>query len=211
MFKLRTLPETFQQAKLQEMVIDSLARRSKPTFTPKPTATTNPTPATRQNTNQNTNSYQPKPNTTPNPSYSDLRVQGRCFKCKEKYTPGYHCNPKLLNMEGDGSEHGDEMKVEEEEEVYEDACGDGQGENPEDEELPTQTLSSLTPQHALKVRCMTGGRELIILADSGATSSFIDATVVQEVECSVMDTNPLRVAIANGESMTSHAKCPNFS
>ncbi|GAB2292378.1 hypothetical protein Dimus_038200 [Dionaea muscipula] len=41
MFKPRTLFEAFHQAKLQEMAIDSLARRSKPTFTPK-TFTTKP-------------------------------------------------------------------------------------------------------------------------------------------------------------------------
>ncbi|GAB2270439.1 hypothetical protein Dimus_038846 [Dionaea muscipula] len=67
------------------------------------------------------------------------------------------------------------------------------------------------PQHVLKVRDMAGGRELIILVDSSATLSFIVAIIVQEFECSVMDTNPLRVAVANGESMISHAMCPNFS
>ncbi|GAB2265486.1 hypothetical protein Dimus_037825 [Dionaea muscipula] len=137
MFKPRTLPEAFQQAKLQEMAVDSLARRSKPTFTPKPftnkpIATITNTAATKPNFTTNTNPYQPKLNITPNPSYSDLSARGRCFKCKEKYTPGHRCNPKLLNMEGDDLEYGDEMKIEgEEEEVYEDAHGDGQDETPD--------------------------------------------------------------------------------
>ncbi|GAB2288479.1 hypothetical protein Dimus_037999 [Dionaea muscipula] len=115
-------------------------------------------------------------------------------------------------MVGDDLEYGEEMEVEgEEEEMFEDAHGDDQDENPDEEEVPTQTLSNLTPQHALKVRGMAAGRELIISVDNGATSSFIDATVVQEVECSVMDTTPIKVAVANWESVVSHAKCLNFS
>ncbi|GAB2295851.1 hypothetical protein Dimus_038383 [Dionaea muscipula] len=72
-------------------------------------------------------------------------------------------------------------------------------------------LSNPTPQNALKVRGRAGTMALTILIDSGATSSFIDPSVVQAVDCCVMDTSPLKVAAANGELMTSVATCPNFT
>ncbi|GAB2287909.1 hypothetical protein Dimus_037966 [Dionaea muscipula] len=110
-----------------------------------------------------------------------------------------------MSLEGKGLEHGDGI---EEEEVYEDAHGDTY--NPVKEEVPTEALSSLTFQHVFKVRGIARGREMNILVDSGATSSFLDAAIIQKVECSVVGTNPLRVAVANGECMVSHAMCPNF-
>ncbi|KAL9265266.1 Transposon Ty3-I Gag-Pol polyprotein-like protein [Drosera capensis] len=45
----------------------------------------------------------------------------------------------------------------------------------------------------------------------GSIASFVNSSIAQEVKCSMIETAPLKVAIANGECMESKAKCPGFT
>ncbi|GAB2266100.1 hypothetical protein Dimus_037866 [Dionaea muscipula] len=140
---------------------------------------------------------------------SELKTKRLCFKCKEPWAVSHVCKGKQLQvMEEEFSDALDHTEDPEEEEDQDYTHGAQDGEEPVEY---VHALSNPAPQNALKVRDRIGTMALTVLIDSGATSSFIRPSVVQAVDCCVMDTPPLKVAAANGELMTSNATCPHFT
>ncbi|KAL9274097.1 hypothetical protein AKJ16_DCAP27700, partial [Drosera capensis] len=136
----------------------------------------------------NTTKIPPQPaKTTTFVNYADLKAKGLCFKCKEKYTIGHKCKDKLQLIEAD-SENKEEDELEQEMNIDMD--------EPEAEEagmeVSMQALSNNSLQNTLKIKGTAGNHSLIILIDSGSTASFIDSSIAQEVECSVIETAPLK-------------------
>ncbi|GAB2293175.1 hypothetical protein Dimus_038251 [Dionaea muscipula] len=152
----------------------------------------------------------PKPSPKePRVPLSELKAKRLYFKCKEPLVVGHICKGKQLQvMEDEYSDALNHPEDPDEEENQEDTHG---VEEEEEKVEYVHALSNPAPQNALKVRGRAGTKALTILIDSGATSSFIDPSVVQVVDCYMIDTPPLKVAATNGELMTSTATCSNFS
>lgn len=98
-------------------------------------------------------------------------------KCGEKWFAGHKCKqPRLKCLEVD--EEGEHDEVDEEvtnEKIPE--CDRG-----EEQELVTLSLSSmvgLTAKRSMKMMGQIGGRQVIVLIDSGATSNFISERLMQ--------------------------------
>lgn len=53
-------------------------------------------------------------------------------------------------------------------------------------------------------------RKLLMLVDSGSTTSFIDAKVARELKLPLVAVPPLRVSVADGRKMESTFTCPHF-
>jgi hypothetical protein len=117
---------------------------------------------------------------------TDRRIKGLYFKCNEKFVHGHHNSCKrlfcieLLN-EDDGTE-------------------------------PTISLAVLTGIQqrtgcTMHVTVIISNTSLHALLDSGSTYNFIDTAAADHVDVSFTSTVGLRVAVANGDRLTSPGRC----
>lgn len=136
------------------------------------------------------------------------RNNGLCFKCGDKYDPTHQCNKK----------HGAELHA---------TALEEQAELLSEEVLNLMELQDLAQAkqlklsiHAmagtegaetLKLRAMVGNQVLLILVDSGSSTSFINSSMVDRLKCSVQPTAPVSVKVVNGEFMQCTTIVPDFS
>lgn len=127
--------------------------------------------------------------------------KGLCFKCGDKWGRDHVCklkHMKLMLCEGDTDSEGEEIVEEVETEVV--------------EEMKTLQLSlhskeGLTSNKSFKVWAYIGGRRVLVLIDSGATSNFISPRLVEALELLVDDTPIYVVEIGTGDKVRNKGVC----
>jgi Reverse transcriptase (RNA-dependent DNA polymerase)/Retroviral aspartyl protease/Retrotransposon gag protein len=123
------------------------------------------------------------------------RSLGLCFKCGEKYYPGHQCKVKVHMLIGREDTQENVIESSEEEKEAEEAV------------LSMFAISSNPHLTTLRFKGKVGGREVCALIDSGSTSSFVNPSVLQGVNCKLIDTTPLIVMLATGEKKVTDSKC----
>ena len=106
------------------------------------------------------------------------RMQGLCFRCGDKYTPGHQCRRQLLLLEGE-EEAGE---VEEEEVSQKEEGGE------EKMEISLHALRGVVTSKIIKVEGRVSDSSLMILIDSVSTHSFLDKEVAKKLRCHLTGT-----------------------
>lgn len=150
-----------------------------------------------------------------NTSIADLRAAGKCFKCKEPWIPGHAkiCKGNqnfsvILVPDEDGQENIQLVEHNEEQETktFQDAS---------DQQIHTlkvsihalQGTSSLATTFTLKVK--VGKIIATTLVDTGSDASFINAKFAVKAKCQASPGPKVKVAAANGQTLTSEIVCLN--
>lgn len=66
-------------------------------------------------------------------------------------------------------------------------------------ELSTLSAEGLTTPKTLKLKGRIGGREVLVLIDSGASHNFINRSLVGELGMEVKETQPYFVSLGDGQ------------
>jgi hypothetical protein len=67
--------------------------------------------------------------------------------------------------------------------------------------LSIHAMAGTEGSETLKLRALVGNQVMLILVDSGSSTSFCNANMVQRLQCPVTKTDTLPVKLANGEFM----------
>jgi predicted aspartyl protease len=68
--------------------------------------------------------------------------------------------------------------------------------------LSINALAGSEGDDCFRLRTLVGNQVMLILVDSGSSHCFINANMVDRIQCSVTDTTPISVKVANGEYMS---------
>ncbi|KAF8413570.1 hypothetical protein HHK36_001561 [Tetracentron sinense] len=102
----------------------------------------------------------------------------------------------------DGDDVGEEI------EIMEKGEGTTIEEHPQEEPLiSVHALAGSVSYQTMRVRGKIKQRVVTILIDSGSTHNFLDPSVAKQTGCSIQQTNPLWVTVANGSKISSTAMC----
>jgi hypothetical protein len=123
---------------------------------------------------------------------ADRRVKGLCFKCDEKYVPGHKQDCRKLFVI----------------EVLDDD-DDSEG----DPTISLHALIGIQPRtsRTMQVVVNVGGIALRALLDSGSTHNFVDLGAAARAGIPLADGSGLRVAVANGDRLTSPGCCADLN
>jgi hypothetical protein len=67
--------------------------------------------------------------------------------------------------------------------------------------LSLHAMSGSEGDNCLRLRALVGNQVMLILVDSGSSNSFINANMLECINCEVTDVAPLPVKVANGQYM----------
>ncbi|KAJ1416998.1 Retrotransposon gag domain [Sesbania bispinosa] len=133
--------------------------------------------------------------------------KGLCFKCGEKWGREHICKLRHYQLVlVEGQEDGEPAETEE----------DGDPAETEEPilELENKTLQlslkskeGLTSRKSFKIKGTIGGREVLILIDSGATGNFISQPLVAELQLQVTKTPEYTVEMGNGQKEKNKGIC----
>ncbi|CAH9146476.1 unnamed protein product [Cuscuta epithymum] len=135
-----------------------------------------------------------KPNSTikrlPWEEMQRRRSLGLCFSCNEQFAPGHRCkHPQLMLLE-----IGESNK-----DPTEDASDSQDGNTPL--EISLHALTGWTAYRTLRLKAEVGGREIVVLIDSGSTHNFIRDKLAESMRLPFSPMPTLNVKIANGEPL----------
>lgn len=136
------------------------------------------------------------------------RANGLCSKCGTKYDPTHQCAPKgKAELHLAQTEDTPELLSEEILNMME--LHDLH--QAEQLSLSIHDLAGTDGAETLRLRAMIGNQVLLILVDSGSSNSFINAAMLDHIQCSVEDTTSMPMKIANGEYMQCNKIVPALS
>ncbi|EOA18774.1 hypothetical protein CARUB_v10007371mg, partial [Capsella rubella] len=137
------------------------------------------------------------------PQRGETKNSNPCRNCGEKWFHGHKCrHTRFKQLEVDEADEEEEEPIEQEREVEE--------EPREKEELVTLTLDSksgLTNEKSMQMRGKIKGKEVKVLIDSGATSSFVDERLVQEMEWPIIAQRKFSVQVGGGNILRGRGVC----
>lgn len=116
------------------------------------------------------------------------RASGECYHCTEKYTVDHKCANKgvfLLELTED----------------------DEGGETLDDVGISLHALTGIDIGTTMKLSVCLYGRQLVALVDTGSTHSFINDSVVSQLQLQVEPRPGLTVKVANGDRVTTAGVC----
>lgn len=205
---LASLLDAFTQSKHMKPALDYQAKRSRFDFQMNPLSlTTQPKPTTFK---QKGAEMRPVNNTVRNTLIEQRRYLGLCFKCGEKYYPVHQCKVNVHMLLGTCDM---EMPCHDEEEVL--AVGNGASEiadlEAEEAIVSTCATSSNPRLSTMKFKGKIGNRDVYALLDSGSTHSFIHPEVLTGVNCTLSQTIPMVVMMANGDKLVTYTKCEGLT
>jgi hypothetical protein len=130
------------------------------------------------------------------------RLNGLCFGCGEKYEPGHQAKclkrggAQLHNLtiEDMGLVLSDEMlqQLDQEDKKVEETY-----------KLSINAISGTDRENCMRIRALIQNQVLVMLVDSGSSSSFVSQRMVDQLALSTEVVSPVRVKVANGEFMLS--------
>uniref|UniRef100_A0ACD5VTD4 Uncharacterized protein n=1 Tax=Avena sativa TaxID=4498 RepID=A0ACD5VTD4_AVESA len=136
------------------------------------------------------------------------RTNGLCFRCGEKYDPTHQCQKKpaaelhVVTTEDTPELLSDEILNMIEQNDLAQAT---------QLSLSIHALAGTEGANTLRLRALKGNQVLLILVDSGSSDSFINANMLDKIQCTIQETKPIPVKIANGEFMQCNKLIPNLS
>lgn len=136
------------------------------------------------------------------------RANGLCFKCGEKYDPSHQCGQKpaaTVNMMEEG-----ECPLQLSEEVL-NMIEMHDVATAEQLSLSINAMSGSDGSNCLRLRALVGNQVMLILIDSGSSNSFVNANMLDRIQCEVTETTPVAVKVANGEYMYTSKFVPALS
>ena len=218
MFMPKTLNQAYTLAQLQETSLKTLQQElhfsskkppllSYPSIQPK--FPQNPTVKPITNTSDISKPFQRTPRTFNNSrmrsssEFDEKRAKGLCFWCDEKYEAGHRCKQRQLYV----------VEVQEE---SDDESGNEKAEKEEEEVKPHISVHAINGivSKGYKTMRVTGHvnkRDLHILIDSGSTHNFLDVEVAKKVGCMLTSINPMRVDVADGNSLSCISACKGLN
>ncbi|XP_059277518.1 uncharacterized protein LOC132031545 [Lycium ferocissimum] len=216
-----TLLDALEMAKQHEKTLASIYRNLQPrvsstqpriTFPPSPRANTPnifralPAP---NNTRALPNivTRNPPPRTIPKEAPRDKKL---CYRCQERYFPGHVCKERNLNVIK-GSE--EEVMYDAEAEPIEEANVETEQEVEAEEEAVLNLMkASEKDPTTIKITGWTLNQPIIVLVNSGSTHSFMDPKLADKLHLKKLNLKrPMKVRVANGESMYSTQVCPRLA
>ncbi|XP_074266111.1 uncharacterized protein LOC141588577 [Silene latifolia] len=239
-FKPGSLTEAVEYARLQEETISATKNINKPllkkppqmrpnyTFFQsqyRPSSSTfqrydNKTIPPTQNFQRNNNNVVPfRSNTRTRPplpvDVEERRRKNLCFYCDELFTPGHKYKGQMykiqivpIDSEDDGNAWCDDNLMETEDsephEVLEESL----------EEQPLISLNAISGNNSFQTMRVTGkvrSHSVHILVDSGSTHNFLDEAVARKLGCRLVNTCPLEVSVANGDTIVTTKMCKKFN
>ncbi|XP_026383573.1 uncharacterized protein LOC113279076 [Papaver somniferum] len=207
MFSPVTLEKAIYLARMQEVLIDSTAKKLR----------TNRFGHRNLVTSPKSTSPSPRGNVSTSPrlppvrrlTYAEMKAmkdKGLCYNCDEEFKTSHKCIKQQLFM----------LVAEEEKPVFseEDSPSNSpviQEVTDEEVEISVHALSGNISQSTIKIHGKTQNKHHItILVDSGSTHSFIDPKIAKLSGCFIEQTASFQVAVADGNKLVSSSKCPNF-
>lgn len=136
---------------------------------------------------------------------SARRARGECFKCGENYAPGHKC-PKSVQLHV-SEELLEVLQLQESDEMEKEEGN----ESSEEKELVLSecALSGVIGKKTIRLQGLIQNQELLILVDSGSSSSFIAEHVVDKLQLSTQDIVSTKVTIADGGQLSCTKVVPN--
>ncbi|KAK1607032.1 hypothetical protein QYE76_030705 [Lolium multiflorum] len=136
------------------------------------------------------------------------RANNLCFRCGEKYDPTHQC-AKKPGAELHAIEVEEQVEILSEEvlnlmELHDLAQA-------EQLSLSIHAMAGTEGAETLKLRALVGNQVLLILVDSGSSNTFINANMVNRLQCSVSPTEPIPVKLANGQFLQCTEMVPELS
>ncbi|XP_010430713.1 PREDICTED: uncharacterized protein LOC104714948 [Camelina sativa] len=126
------------------------------------------------------------------------RNSNPCRHCGDRWFPGHRCKtqPKLkcLEVAEEEKQYCDAVEVQQQQEVLEDEAEELQ----EYEVLSLSSISGLTDEKSMRMMGKLVDRDVVVLIDSGATRSFVDYGLVQELGLTISTTRPFGVPVGGG-------------
>lgn len=128
-----------------------------------------------------------------------------CRNCGDRWFPGHHCKQQRLKSLVTAGEEDQEDPPEEEYVEQND-----EEEQAEEETLATHTLGSLFDverERSMKLKGYVGRAKVVVLVDSGATSNFIDESLVHERGWPSTETRGFCVKVGGGRVIKGRGMC----
>ncbi|XP_027170509.1 uncharacterized protein LOC113770289 [Coffea eugenioides] len=207
----KTLSKAFELARLQENAFEAYHKKHKPLQ--KSLSAGNTTQTAAQYTMPYTKpviANAVKKQTPYNfrqitPAELQYRREHRlCYKCEEKFGPGYQCKQKKIHLIVAIEDSPDDL-VEGEMIEYQGA------QSAKGIEMEIHALTGKMTYNTIKLQGRFKGTPLSILVDGGSTHSFVKGSVAQLHPELVQSIKPFRVRVANGEYLTCNRMIPNMS
>ena len=126
------------------------------------------------------------------------RAHGLCMKCGEKWGRNHKCPEKIL------------LQVLEEfmEILPEDPPSDHSSAVSSDDEqvfaLSQCAAVGVQGKKTIKINGLVNNQEILILIDSGSSSTFINESIAAALKCIISSAPPIQVTVANGEKLLSN-------
>ncbi|CAN1845235.1 Transposon Tf2-9 polyprotein [Linum perenne] len=79
------------------------------------------------------------------------------------------------------------------------------------EEVFMQATGGAVTGHAIRLKGKVGRTAVLILIDSGSSHTFLSQSSARELKCDLQQAPPMRVKVANGESLMSTTICKDFT
>jgi hypothetical protein len=134
------------------------------------------------------------------------RARGECFKCGDKWGPNHKCPThvpihvieemlEMLNMPEDTKSASD---------------NDNSDSDSELSSLSFCAAAGTAGKKTMRLHGLYGKQEILILIDSGSTTSFLSDNLVQRAQLQPTEAPPVTVAVANGQKMMSSQEVKEF-
>ena len=138
---------------------------------------------------------------------AERRAKGLCYFCDEPFSPEHakvHRKLQIHVLEMDAVEGlVEELNADVEEESH--------GEEPLISVSALTGLCSCKTMRTMRVTGFVRKKPIHILIDSGSTNNFLDEQVAKRLGCKIEPTKPMRVSVADGNTLTISSMVQNFS
>lgn len=152
----------------------------------------------------------PQTPTQISPKQLEIRMrEGYCPYCSEKEGSFHQCaKPSYFAIVQDGNSP---ISLEAEEQPSA-ANEESQGSNSTEQmEVSVHAIEGFQNNKTITLTGRRGNQSFSILVDGGSTHSFLDEHTATRLKCELVQTQPMRVQVANGSHLVSQYECPGFS
>jgi hypothetical protein len=136
------------------------------------------------------------------------RANGECFKCGEKYDPSHRCAPKPVAALHAMEQADCPIQLSEEilnmMEIQDIASATQLS-------LSLNAMAGSEGSNCLRLRALVDNQVLLILVDSGSSTSFINADMLSRIKCTIVEAPPVAVKVANGQYIHTTQMVPALS
>lgn len=135
------------------------------------------------------------------------KEKGLCFNCDELFTQGHRCKFKQLYLiTGD-----DEWEEEVNDEAVSTEPVDMIDHQTETEmAISIHALNGNTSETTLRIKASVQGKQIIILIDTGSTHNFLNSDTASRLHCTKEVDKPMQVCVADGYKMICNERCKKF-